>query len=575
VPASAEPGEDTAPVLDPKVGPAVPAAPPPIDDAPVEPKKDRWSVNTSNDLEIRYWVRDQRLPDPADRPVFNYVEQVNRFNLGLSRKQWKVNLQLDQVALLANRYYLDDELFIERPLYDPNRIYNVFGDDIDLFANLEKMSVSYASGDLDVQLGDVYAAFGRGVALNVNRNVDIDVDTSIQGVKIVATPGAWDLTAVFGQLNRQQVFQDNPNINLEGDLRHTVAAVRAERYGLGPANIGLHGVTYGFVAEPGLAAGFEQSTGPDVIIGGATAEVMGVGGIDWYLEGDLFEYIGTKLAGEDVKLGGAAYASASFYPGNTVWLLEFKRYVNTNQVNLILAPELYQVAIPPTLEYERAITEDSAAAVGSEDIWGGRARVDWALMPGKFVPFAAVGVFRDLDTETLHFNEVPETIVHPLVGVEAFPGHGAVLLNLGYRHDDRDGTAGGVDRQLHGDVTLNFPIPLGLTANINVGAEHYMWGVNPLQQEDYSEMESAFTVSRGSKVAFTWFMDYSSNPLIDSIGNISETVYTAGELQWRPQSSLTLRAFYGAYKSGIRCSGGQCRLLPGFEGARVSMTGSF
>jgi NADH-quinone oxidoreductase subunit L len=39
--------------------------------------------------------------------------------------------------------------------------------------------------------------------------------------------------------------------------------------------------------------------------------------------------------------------------------------------------------------------------------------------------------------------------------------------------------------------------------------------------------------------------------------------------------ALTIKAFYGAYKSGIRCSGGQCRVLPGFEGARVSLVASF
>ncbi|MCB9674339.1 MAG: hypothetical protein H6737_04435 [Alphaproteobacteria bacterium] len=534
-----------------------------------------WSVTASDDLEIRYWIRDQRLPDPSDVPVFNYVEGVNRLNLAASRGAWKLNTQLDQVALLANRYFLDDVKYVERPLMQPGRIFAPFGDDADVYANVEKVTVSYDSPDVSVQVGDVYAAFGRGVALNVNRNVDIDIDTSIQGAKIVLRPGAWDLTAVFGQLNRQQVFQDNPNINIQGDLRHTVAAVRAERYGVGPANLGVHGVTYGFVSDPGLSAGFRESTGPDVMIGGVTAEVIGLGGIDWFLEADVFDYVGDKLTGGETELGGAVYASASFYPGKTVWLVELKRYVDTNQVNLVLSPELYQVAIAPTLEYERAITEDSAAAVGSENVWGGRARVDWALKPGVFVPYAAVGVFRDLDIGTLHFNDVPETIVHPMVGVEWLPGDGAVLLNVGLRNDDRDGTDFGADRQLHGDVTLNFPLLAGLTGNVNIGAEHYWWGVNPLQQNDYTEMESAWTVSRGSKVGFTWYTDFSSNPLIDSTGNISETVYMAGELQVKPASALTLKAFYGAYKSGIRCSGGQCRLLPGFEGARVSMTGTF
>lgn len=541
----------------------------PVDDG------NKWSVTVSDDLEVRYWIRDQRLPEPSDRPVFNYIEQVNRLNIGVSKDAWRFNLQADQVALLANRYYLDDVMYVERPLLEGPSIVAPFGKDADVYMNIEKFTAAYDTPDLTVQVGDVYAAFGRGVSLNLNRNVDIDIDTSIQGARIVARPGAWDLTALFGQLNRQQVFQDNPNTNLRGDLRHTVAAVRAERFGLGIANVGIHGVSYGFVEETGLSAGFEGAAGPDVLIGGATAELIGFAGIDWYLEGDVFAYQNDKLTRGEVSNGGAVYGSAAFYPGNTVWLVEFKRYVNTNQVNAVLSPELYQVAIAPTLEYERAITEDSAAAVGSEDIWGGRARMDWSLDPGKFVPFWAVGVFRDLDTATLHFNEVPETVVHPMVGVEWFPGNGAALINAGWRNDIRDGDSGGTDQQIHGDVTLNFPMFAGLTGNINVGAEHFKWGNNPLQQEDYSEMETAFTISRGSNLAFTWFTDYSDNPLIDSVGNISEQVYMAGELQVKPASAVTLKAFFGAYKSGIRCSGGQCRLLPGFEGGRVSMTGTF
>jgi hypothetical protein len=543
------------------------------DDAGSDDSTPRWSVSGSNDLEMRYWIRDERLPDPSDVPVFNYFEQVNRLNLSLTRGEIGFKAQLDQVSLLANRYYLDGVLFKERELFAPD-ITTPFGRDVDLYANLEKITFTWDRDDLSVEVGDFYAAFGRGIVLNLNRNVDIDIDTSIQGIKVVARPGMWDLTALVGQLNRQQVFQDNPNLNLRGDLRHAVYALRAERFGVGPANFALQGVAYDFVSDAGLVEGFRQLGTPDVVIGGGSTEIIGLGGIDWYAEGNVFGYTTDRLAGEDPPVGYAGYGSATFYPGKTVWLIEGKRYVDTNQVNAVLSPELYQVAIPPPLEYERAITEDSAAAVGSEDIWGARVQVDWALKPRVFTPYAAMAVYRDLDTGNLHFNEVPETILHPMVGLDWLPGNGAVLLNLGYRRDIRDGGAAGADQQFHGDIVLNFPLVLGLQGNVNVGAEHFRWGVNPLQQENYSEMETSWTFSKDA-YAFTWFTDYSSNPLIDSVGNISQTVYMAGEFQVKPAPAITVKAFYGAYKSGIRCAGGQCRLLPGFEGARMSVVANF
>lgn len=549
------------------------------DEAPApDDEKNAVSVSLTDDFEIRYWLSEQRLFDPDDVPVFNYVEQVNRLNAVVSKGPWAFDAQWDEVALFATRYRLDGTLYDERVLTLPE-VNNPLPDQWVAYTNLEKVRGKYETKGVSISLGDSYAAFGRGIALNLNRNVDIDIDTSIQGAKVVWRPGAWDVTAVAGQLNRQQVFQDNPNIELQGDYRHTVAGLRAERFGLGPFDLGAHGVVYDFTPEPGLQAGFDElgEGGPDVVIGGVTAAAYGVAGIDWYLEGDAFGYdreFPATLVADPEDPGYAAYLSGSFYPGSFVVLVEGKRYYQAQRVNGVLTPELYQVAVAPTLEYERQITEDSAAALNSNDIWGSRITVDWAAKPGELTPYVAVGLFRDLELGGLHFNEVPETIVHPLVGVEWLKGESSAIVNAGYRIDDRDGDAFGADRHLHGDAAIRWPLPLGLAGEVNAGAEWYRWGVNPFQQEPYVEMETGWTVHKGSDVGVTWYMDYTTNPLIDSTGNLSDPLYGALELQVKPTSAVTVKLFGGAYKAGIRCSGGQCRTLPGFEGGRFSITGT-
>lgn len=535
------------------------------------------STTFTNDLEIRYWMLDQRLPDPSDVAVFNYVEQVERLNARATWGRFALDLQLDQVALFANRYYLDDVLYVERPLTDPN-LPNVFPEGVDAYVNPEKIRLSWEGKPGTLQLGDAYVAFGRGVALNLNRNVDIDIDTSVQGAKATLRPGAWDLTFVAGQANRQQVFQDNPNLNLSGDRRHWIAGARFERFGLGPANLGLHGVYYDFVDDPGLAASFDElPTGPDALVGGATVELVGVGGVDWYLEGDLFAYGDDQPSplGPDVgALGHALYGSAAFYPGPLVVLIEGKRYAQAERVNATLAPELYEVAIAPTLEYERVVTEDSSAALNSNDITGGRVQIDWAAVPGEVVPYVAMAAFHDADTSGLHFNDVPETILHPMVGVEWIDGAFGLLANAGHRWDDRAGTADGADRHLHGDLSLNFPLPGELIGYVGLYGEWFRWGVNALQQEDYVEAETGWTLTWASKVSATAYVDHTSNPLVNTTGNLGEREYLAGELQFKPAPAWTIKGFYGAQKAGIRCSGGQCRLLPGFEGVRFSVVGT-
>jgi hypothetical protein len=151
----------------------------------------------------------------------------------------------------------------------------------------------------------------------------------------------------------------------------------------------------------------------------------------------------------------------------------------------------------------------------------------------------------------------------------------SVLANGGYRVDRRDGAAFGYDSQAHSDIDVKVPLFGDFHADVNAAIERYHWGVNQFQQADYTEMETATSFQKGSLFALIWYMDYTTNPLVDSTGNLSDAWYGAGELQIKPTPAMTVKAFYGAYKAGIRCSGGQCRLLPGFEGARVSVAGNF
>lgn len=539
------------------------------------------TVSFSDDFEIRYYREPQRLPAFPERPVFNYVEQVNRLTGRVSAGSHALYLQVDEVVLGANRYVLDGVTVHERELVS-DTLWSPYPDFV--YANVEKIAYTRELDVGAVVLGDTYAAFGRGIAINVNRNVDIDIDTSIQGAKTTVRPGAWDITALAGQLNRQQVFQDNRNVELDGDYRHAVGAVEVRRYGLGPANVGVHGATYLFSDDTGFLPGFARfgEGAPDAVVYGATVEATGLLGLDWFLEADQFLYPSGRLwEGAEPGPAYAVYGSTAAYLGRTVWLLEGKRYLDAERVNAFVGDEQYKVSVPPTLEYERVITEDSQSAVNSNDIGGGRVRVDIAAVPQKFVPYLSMAVFRDNDL-SLHFNRSPETILHPVFGVESLHDHVSVLLNAGYRVDRRDDPAHGADRQTHADVDVKFPLFGPFEADVTVAAERYQWGTNTFQQSDFVEVETATTINYGPDVAFTWFMDYTTNPIVDSVGNIVDPLtgtkgplYGAAEVQLKPLSAITIKAFYGAYKAGIRCAGGQCRLLPGFNGARVSVVANF
>jgi hypothetical protein len=536
------------------------------------------STSVNESFQLKYWNVQPGIGDRPDLPL-GYIEQINRVIPSLTSGQWTVSVQVDEVALFMNRYYLDDEIVIENDLV-VDGVPNLFPQRFDAYLNPEKVRVQVDGKAGTLVLGDAYAAFGRGLALNMNRNVDIDIDTSVQGAKTVLRPGAWDVTLVVGQANRQQVSQETPNREIEGDRRHLVAGARAERFGLGPANLGAHAVIYDFVEDPGFAASIEQLGGPDAVIGGATAELVGVGGMDFYVEGDLFGFGPDSASplGEDAPdLGYGTYVSASAYPGAFVVLLEGKRYFQAERVNYDIAGEQYEVAIAPTLEYERVVNEDTSATLNSNDIWGARLELNWAAIPGKLSPYAAFAVLRDLDLGSGHFNVVPETVFHPMVGAEWIDHEVALLVNGGYRVDDRDGDADGVDQLTHGDASVNFPLPGDFAGYVSGAGARFAAGENLTVTEPFVEVETAYSLTWAGKLTGTFTLDHTTNPLVlnDGTGNVSEEVFAAGELQFKPNQELTLKAFYGAQKGGIRCAGGQCRTLPPFDGAKVSVSGTF
>jgi hypothetical protein len=284
----------------------------------------------------------------------------------------------------------------------------------------------------------------------------------------------------------------------------------------------------------------------------------------------VFSYLSDDLVFDDEASGFGLYASASTYIGNLTVTLEGKHYLNTERLNTYAGIDNYEFASGPTLEYERVITEDSAAAVNSNDITGGRVRLD--LMAGAATPHLEISVSRDRELGGLHFNESPETIVHPVIGVDFFSSEIQAIANAGYRVDLRD--SNGADRLIHGDVSIDVPVG-PWNGEFALDVKSFSWGENTLQAADFIEESFSLGLGVSDDLTVVLYQDYTDNELISSTGNITDRVYGAGELQWHTGTSSTVKAFYGAYKAGIRCAGGQCRSLPGFEGARLSYSSVF
>ncbi|MFT5685022.1 MAG: hypothetical protein ACI8RZ_005968, partial [Myxococcota bacterium] len=495
-------------------------------------------------------------------------------NFSLNKNGLTIGAQLDEVALFANRYILDGELYYERDLYDSS-LASPFPDAMIM---LEKLYLQQRYSNVSFSLGDGYATFGRGVALNMVRNASIDIDTSIRGAQVAVSSGNMDFMVVSGLTNRQQINRLNINVDLDDDIAHMVTGAQVRHYALGPIQAGLHGVIarFGRSEDSDIPDILRYEEELDAVIGGATLEAFGVAGMDLYLEGDVFSYRTLEMAGQDEPLlGKLVYGSASFYPGPAIVLIEAKASTDTERINGFLGSDGWEMSAPPTLEYERVITEDTSAAVNSNDLFGGRIRVDLPMADSTFLPYASVSAFRDKDIGGLHFNRSPETIAHPIVGTQWLPGEQVLLLNAGYRRDIRDDVDEGFDQLTHTDIEFSTPTFGEEAIEIAVSMLHNQWGENPQGQEDFLTMQNAVVWKHGEKMDILIYQDWSNNELIPSSGNITDELYGALEVQYKTNSRSELSVFYGAYMAGIRCSGGQCRTLPGFEGGQMTYTTQF
>lgn len=537
---------------------------------------------------LRYHHVPDKLEGFEDRNILDYWEQIFRTNMLLTQEGLVIGAQLDQAAYFATRYRLDGVLTDERFLYlEPMQ--SPFDHAL---VRMEKLFITKRWNSVELGLGDNYASYGRGMALNVIKNTGLDIDTSLTGATFTASMGDFEVSGITGLTNTQDVSMFNPNLGIMQDPKHMVTGFRAAHYAVGPAQVGVHSSFFRFartedVERPNL---YRYAEDIDARVYGATLDLPGLAGIDWFVEGDVFDYTAEEMisdTGLDRLRGFGVYGSATAYPGNAIIQVEAKRTKDTERINAFLGPEDWEAVAAPTLEYEMVITEDSSATVNSNDVSGALVRVDYNMKGGDLIPYISGVVFHDADTGGEHFNKVPENIGHAITGLQWFSGRQSVQVNTGYRIDQRVDTDYGADQMMHLDGTWIVPVNPRDTIEFSVNGRRFMWGNNGLlQQDDFLEMNNAIAYHLGSEWAFILYQDFTNNPIIQSEGNLTfidpaaygqdeDSLYGALELMWHPKPSNTLRVFYGGYKAGIRCAGGQCRTLPGFEGARVTWESTF
>ncbi len=555
-------------------------------------------------------------PDDSQPPPFSFHELVNRTTATLRIKRLTLGMQLDALgsapgcgdsahsAAFAERHGADTTCM------PPNLVLGSGWDDPiseDFLMRLEKAYMRYSSPHFELQLGDFYASFGRGIVLSMVKKPEIDQDTSLRGGRVDLMTQKLGLTLLGGLTNPQEISMELRNQGIDKLDGRLLAGGSLKLRPTNNLEFTAHGVGYDLLETPSWTLG-------------GTAEINNIGDmLDLFIEGDGFFYGQEDSSDEEPVRGYAAYFAGTLYAGALTLLVEARSYRNVNQLVQPGPVVPIQYNNPPSLEHESTVTEDINGSIQSGNIHGLRLQPELHFLGTGTTLTGSVAVAMDLEPHP-PFSRQYELSVHPWIAIDQPIHLGKVDLHLvgdvGYRHDfpvRSDGQAGisAEEAEIRRTQFLKHTGMLHYSADISLSVgkhslelvsryrrhaftteDEVCWqldnGSEYCDQDDgWIAIENSLSYTLMGKYTAALHIDYTDDPIVQSlanngaIGNLKydkdwrRSTYIGGELIIKPVSNLELYAFFGSQKAGVVCTGGACRTVPAFTGVKTRVSVNF
>ncbi len=475
---------------------------------------------------------------------------------------------------LAGRF--DLFVFGDRPIAQPGRFVNQYLLYREQAISPERLSFEVARPELDLTLGDFYASFGKGLALNVVKIDALGQDTAIRGGKLKIHHADLGLTFLAGEFNPLDV--DNATGKVAPWRIEPIVAGEVEYRFFDTVLAGAHAVLV--IADHGQCA--KQSPGETVLpscgamrtdhhaIWGARFEAPELFGGRLSLGGEVdlqrTMNLGEVVRGPDREQGGlfsdargpglAIYTTATLQLGEVTLLGELKHYDDFQLKAPEGTGEPYQLLYhqPPTLERVRAELTDNRT------VTGGRLRIDYSLSDDLLL-FANYGFF---DSRFGGEHQVHD----PFAGFEWTwqEGDGHLNLTSGARYET-DRAAGELSR-LDVHVELDVEQALFSTHAVKVAAfyQHRRKRLGILQE--WNELDTVLEYKWSPHLAAAFTVELQS----DSTTAWQNEVYLGGSVRYFLDPSSFVGVRVGQNRGGLKCLNGTCRIFPPFAGAQVFAT---
>jgi len=573
------------------------------------------TLNFNNTFYYKYNLVLDDDKDDSREPPFPFHGFVNRTTATLRIKRLTMGLQMDALGSAPG---CSDETFAaayaerhgdDSACIPPNQILGSGWEDPvseHFLLRLEKAYLRYAGKGFELQLGDFYASFGRGITLSMVKKPEIDQDNSLRGARFDLMTRRLGITLLGGLTNPQEISMELRNQGIDKLDSRLLAGANVQVRPTNNLNISAHSVGYDLLGLPSFSVG-------------GTAEVSNIGDVlDLFIEGNGFFY-GQEEGSDDEPLRGhGAYFAGTLYAGPMTLLIEAKSYRNA-QLLVEQGPVVpLQYNNPPSLEHEPTITEDINGSVQSGNIHGLRLQPELFFLSTGTTITGSIGASLDLEPHP-PFSKQHEFSLHPWLAIEQPLHLGKVDLHLvadvGYRHDfpiRSDGEAGisSEEAQLRADEFLSHTGMLHYAVDLSVTfgkhsielvsryrrhavtlEEEVCWDVSGAETCDSDDgwisMENSLSYTLMGKYTVALHIDHTDDPIVQSlsnngaIGNLAydkewrRSTYIGAELILKPVSNLELYAFFGSQKAGIVCTGGACRTVPAFTGVKTRLSVNF
>ncbi|HWM87519.1 MAG TPA: DUF6029 family protein [Kofleriaceae bacterium] len=511
--------------------PAAPAAPPsgPPAETPADPAAHRFELPVDVTASMTAGWRSDR----------DYGEMLGRLNLSRQLAPWHASVRLDTST------------FVDAP--DPG---------IEDRYTVEKASAGWRGRSLDVIAGDAYVSFGRGLALSLRKLDELGIDTTLRGAKLLVHHGPAAGTVAFGYANINNVDEatstsvDDPYDLIGGAQGQVLVADRV--------NLGAYGAAVLFHDPLGLVP-TDRYTDRSFQYGVTVDAPRATQRFGFYLEA-----MGQEVTSEPTAQhprGFALYGSATGYLGKATLLFEGKAYGDLTPLSPNLgAPAFDAVSYssPPTVERVQQTIENPAT-----EIAGGRVRLDWSFSPA-LLAYVNYGAFRDW-----HGYSDPDsgdieagTIHDPYAGLEARwdQARSWAIASAGWRVVLLDTEGGAVRRDGHVEVDVSQALDARWSITARALHEERLVHESALLEEDFRQgtLSAGFRLRPSLTVAGGY--DYTTEP------TQPRRDYLNASIGWDFTPSSGLRLLVGSARGGLKCISGVCRVLPPFEGVKLSAT---